>query len=195
MRHCSDIRLTLCRRAIAVLCLLSGTTALAQTATNIPSGSPLDQQSSSQQSQKQNGPGSVTGNSQPIDNPYGGGGLLQPYGVNGADSGALLSQQLAAARLNDQSYLVKPPASPGEFEKYIETLLGRKLKRFGEDLVLPAQRDFAAPAEATSMIDPCCRYFAVAPRVENTAASGRPKGSGHARPKFREVFLPTGRGG
>jgi protein involved in polysaccharide export with SLBB domain len=44
---------------------------------------------------------------------------------------------------------LKKPAEPGEFEKYIERMLGRQLPRFGADLLLPSGRDFATPATAT----------------------------------------------
>lgn len=40
-------------------------------------------------------------------------------------------------------------AKPGEFEKYVEQVLGRPLPRFGSDLLLPESRDFAAPSTAT----------------------------------------------
>lgn len=126
----------------------------AQSMNNIPSGSPLDSGQSSQngsiQSQRQSGPNSAVEGADTVSNPFGTSSLVQPFAVAGADGSSMLAQQLALSRLlNDQSYLVKAPASPGEFEKYIESLLGRKIKRFGSDLVLPAQRDFAAPAEAS----------------------------------------------
>lgn len=41
------------------------------------------------------------------------------------------------------------PSKPGEFEDYVERVLGRKIPRFGSDLLLPGDRDFAAPATAT----------------------------------------------
>lgn len=43
---------------------------------------------------------------------------------------------------------LKPP-EPGEFELYVERVLGRKLEIFGSDLILPENRDFAVPATAT----------------------------------------------
>lgn len=41
------------------------------------------------------------------------------------------------------------PALPSEFETYVERSLGRKLTRFGANLLLPSNRDFAVPATAT----------------------------------------------
>ncbi len=41
------------------------------------------------------------------------------------------------------------PALPSEFEIYVERSLGRKLARFGANLLLPSNRDFAVPATAT----------------------------------------------
>ncbi|MDP1735916.1 MAG: SLBB domain-containing protein [Caulobacter sp.] len=40
------------------------------------------------------------------------------------------------------------PSATGEFEDYVARLIGRRLPRYGQDLVLPAQRDFATPATA-----------------------------------------------
>lgn len=40
-------------------------------------------------------------------------------------------------------------AEPGEFELYVERMVGRPLRRFGADLILPEDRDFAMPATAT----------------------------------------------
>ena len=45
----------------------------------------------------------------------------------------------------------RPPRAivPSEFELFLEGTLGRKLPRFGNDLLLPDARDFALPATAT----------------------------------------------
>jgi protein involved in polysaccharide export with SLBB domain len=50
--------------------------------------------------------------------------------------------------LLDTSQLRRPP-KPGEFEDYVARVLGRRLPRFGNNLLLPAERDFATPATAT----------------------------------------------
>ena len=44
---------------------------------------------------------------------------------------------------------LKAPAKPDEFERFVETSIGRKLPRFGADLLLPSNRDYAIPATAT----------------------------------------------
>ena len=43
---------------------------------------------------------------------------------------------------------LKPAAKPSEFEEYVARVLGRKLKRFGSDLLVPASRDFSTPSTA-----------------------------------------------
>ncbi|MEJ5977041.1 SLBB domain-containing protein [Novosphingobium sp. PS1R-30] len=79
--------------------------------------------------------------------------ILQPRSVGDQDNSALSLQQLLNARssnpVDSSSTLTKALPKPGEFELYTTRLLGRKLPRFGENLVLPALRDFAAPATAT----------------------------------------------
>lgn len=45
--------------------------------------------------------------------------------------------------------VVRRPEAPGEFERYVETRLGRLLPRFGADLIVPGSRDFATPATAS----------------------------------------------
>lgn len=59
------------------------------------------------------------------------------------------TRQTASTDQLTSSLLLKPPAAPGEFETYIERLLGRKLQRYGADLILPSSRDFAQPATAS----------------------------------------------
>jgi polysaccharide biosynthesis/export protein len=76
----------------------------------------------------------------------------------------IVTQSLPVTRLEDRGYdrllgreppsavASLPPAAltaPGEFELQVERLLGRRLRRFGDDLLLPSGRDFAAPATAT----------------------------------------------
>ena len=43
----------------------------------------------------------------------------------------------------------KAPAEPSEFEKYVESAVGRKVPRFGSNLMTSPVRDFALPAQAT----------------------------------------------
>lgn len=51
--------------------------------------------------------------------------------------------------LLDRSPSSLRPTEPNEFEIYVEQLLGRRLNRFGSDLLLPSARDFARTADAT----------------------------------------------
>jgi polysaccharide export outer membrane protein len=44
---------------------------------------------------------------------------------------------------------LKPLPPPNEFERFVERTAGRKLPRFGSDLLLPSNRDYATPATAT----------------------------------------------
>lgn len=49
----------------------------------------------------------------------------------------------------DQNRRIMELPEPGEFQIYVEQLIGRELPIFGSDLVLPEGRDFAQPASAT----------------------------------------------
>jgi polysaccharide export outer membrane protein len=44
---------------------------------------------------------------------------------------------------------VKPSAKPSEFETFVAQAVGHKVIRFGTDLLLPSDRDYAVPATAT----------------------------------------------
>jgi protein involved in polysaccharide export with SLBB domain len=77
--------------------------------------------------------------------------ILRPEAVIDTERQLLLSERLIEAqRSNDQRPQgLKLPPKPNEFERYVERVLGRKLPRFGSELLLPAERDFATPATAT----------------------------------------------
>lgn len=49
----------------------------------------------------------------------------------------------------EQNPRLKKPPEPNEFEKFVERALGRELPRFGIDLLLPGNRDYAVPATST----------------------------------------------
>ncbi|MEJ7925881.1 SLBB domain-containing protein [Sphingobium sp. AN641] len=130
--------------------------AVAQMNTGIPSGSPLDSMNGTGSSSRQgNDNVSASGLSQgstASENPFVGQQAIQPYNVTTNSNDMLTLQQLLGARSQrkeDDQALTRQFAKPGEFEIYVERLLGRKLPRYGESLILPAQRDFAAPATAT----------------------------------------------
>lgn len=44
---------------------------------------------------------------------------------------------------------LRPPPAPNEFESYVELVTGRKVRRFGQSLLLEESRDFAVPATST----------------------------------------------
>jgi protein involved in polysaccharide export with SLBB domain len=134
-------------------CLLQPTASFSQAqpqpsqSTSVPQGSPLDTagaqrpQSSNSNAQQQSSDAFNLGNTN-----------LRPANLNDSRSSAPLSLEdviRAQQEVLDRSTRAKGPPSPGEFERYVERVLGRKLPRFGEDLILPAQRDFAAPSTAS----------------------------------------------
>jgi len=127
-----------------LLALGLATAALAQSDGNVPAGSPLDPSAGRAIQQAPDAP-MTPGYTVP--NPYSTAQQpLQPFNVSEpAPPGA----QGASSDQRDGGLLTKRPPKPGEFEKYVEQLLGRKLPRYGQDLILPSQRDFAAPATAT----------------------------------------------
>ncbi|MEP7007829.1 MAG: SLBB domain-containing protein [Sphingomonas bacterium] len=62
------------------------------------------------------------------------------------------------ATTNDRMFDRSPnprlkPLVPSEFEIYLERTLGRKVPRFGADMLLPSNRDYAVPATATVPAD------------------------------------------
>lgn len=77
--------------------------------------------------------------------------ISQPNAISNGSNQILTLQQLLSANNapSSDATLVRQPPKPSEFENYIERLLGRKVPLFGTKLVLPALRDFAAPATAT----------------------------------------------
>lgn len=141
--------------ATSLVSVLPGT-AFAQT-TNVPYGSPFDpyegQRSTSNTSSSNSSSQSKGDNSDDSDNIFGRNesfGALNVNDQNSASSLLSLEQLLAAkADKGDPENTIKRPPAPGEFEKYIERLIGRKLPLYGTKLVLPALRDFAVPATAT----------------------------------------------
>lgn len=132
------------------IALLAGDPAGAQ---SVPMGSPLDPTaSSSTQTGGQGGnrQSPLTGNlgqnvSQAPSQ------ILGPQSINDVPS-LLTVDQLTSARQQTAAStgeLWKKPPMPGEFEDYVARVLGRRLPRFGQDLLLPSSRDFAAPSTAS----------------------------------------------
>lgn len=137
------------RRAVSVpliLALVSSQVALAQV--SLPMGSPLDPNSQSgQRSQtEQDATGARTNAPSSIDvDPAGSAQPISPAQITNDGLSALP----ADAANKSPNPRLKPPAAPNEFERYVATVLGRKLPRFGADLLLPDSRDYALPATST----------------------------------------------
>jgi protein involved in polysaccharide export with SLBB domain len=128
-------------------------------ANNVPSGSPLDSGNTSGGAQQngRNGAGDNSNNSenaqQSSTTPY------QPVLIGGASAaGRDAAGQVATPQgprmgqnglLEVDSLRLKKPAEPGEFEKWAMEITGRKLKRYGSDLLSASARDFAVPATST----------------------------------------------
>ena len=110
----------------------------------MPYGSPIGSagQNSSQMQQQQQ----PTRQSNEVVNPLGGLSTdkIEPVQIYGSDRPTPPGS--IDATINPR---LKPPPPPNEFERYVENALGRKLPRFGADLLLPSNRDYAVPATAT----------------------------------------------
>jgi protein involved in polysaccharide export with SLBB domain len=114
---------------------------------NIPTGSPLDQYgaATSQTSTTGTTSDAQTYRSAPTQ-------ILEPRSVSDDKGMVLTIDQLRSPMQQSRGAtgeLWKAPAEPGEFEAYVAKVLGRRLPRFGEDLLLPSARDFATPSTAS----------------------------------------------
>ena len=118
---------------------------------NIPQGSPLNQPQTDPQASSP--APSTERRTQTDDQPSFSTNGAQPYEPTAlgpqSTSAPLTPDQLARAQPNVLNTRIKGPPAPREFESYVARLIGRPLPRFGKDLILPAQRDFAVPNTAT----------------------------------------------
>ncbi len=139
------------KRAFGAIALLSASMASAQIDPRfIPQGSPVSPTAIDPRSQ-------VTpnqGNSPATDSSSS--SVIRADTVVDTERQLLLSEQLLDAKQDadkseaERSKLsIALPPKPNEFERYVERVIGRKLARFGSNLLLPSQRDFATPATAT----------------------------------------------
>lgn len=140
------------KAAIAGIGLSLASAGFAQVA-NVPSGSPLAPDGTTSAAPATNSQSnSQTGNNGG-NNPYADNGTIGSLDVSEKNQNSPLTlEQILSAKggtADKTDNVIKKPPEPGEFEKYIEALLGRKVPLFGTKLVLPALRDFAAPATAT----------------------------------------------
>jgi len=133
--------------ALGCLALMSGEVAMAQVVDprNVPAGSPIgtNQPGQGTDSAGQNAAQSALVQSDPF----------QPIQIS-PETGQAATQATTNRRSEDSiavdtSQRVKPPATPGEFQRFVRDATGRNIRRFGESLMLPASRDFAVPASAT----------------------------------------------
>lgn len=68
---------------------------------------------------------------------------IEPVEVQGSDRSTIQRDTKEA------DPRLKPPPLPNEFEQFVTAATGKRLKRFGADLLLPSNRDYAVPATAT----------------------------------------------
>lgn len=98
------------------------------------------------------GDGSQRSNNNTTNNPILSDQRIEPVDINperGENSDGDSRNDPLARRADALRELRLKPAVPSEFETFVEKALGRKLPRFGADLLLPSTRDFAVPATAT----------------------------------------------
>lgn len=137
---CRWLRLTL----LGVLALMAGSVALAQ---QLPGVDPRVVQTAQQQQQQQSAEGNERSQSAPDLGGEGQNPQIAPRTIVDTTRQPLNADQMRSAETSS-TQLLKPPAPQGEFQDYMERLLGRKLRRYGADLLLPSNRDFAQPATA-----------------------------------------------
>ncbi len=125
---------------LAAFCVAGAAPAMAQL---IPGQTGTNQEEEQQQGESQSG---SPGFSTPQSNIYGATSIQE---VSNDESTQLQRFLEAQEDLLDQSKRLTEPPEPGEFEKYVERVIGRPLPRYGADLLLPESRNFAAPATAT----------------------------------------------
>ncbi len=134
------------KRIFGAIALLSASMASGQIDPRfIPQGSPVSPNAGDQRTQSAPNLGAL-GSADPT-----AGLTLRSESVVDTERQLLLNEQLLNAKRdgNAGETGVKLPPRPNEFERYVERVLGRKLPRFGSNLLLPSQRDFATPATAT----------------------------------------------
>jgi polysaccharide export outer membrane protein len=78
--------------------------------------------------------------------------LIDPTSISDDETAAMRESRRGNDLLDANRRLAELP-EPGEFETYVEEMIGYPLKRFGADLLLPEARDFALPQNATVPAD------------------------------------------
>lgn len=177
-RRFSTLALTM---AMASMLQLSSA-AFAQTSdtqdpnSNIPSGSPVSPGQAGNEEQERA--------EQPIIGRY------EPASINTPAEGREEPGERSANNRNGEASLLAPrrPPPPGEFETWAQEYTGVRLKRFGSDLLLPSNRDFAVPAVATVPPD----YALNVGDVVSVALTGSVDGSANFEiDRDGRIFLPN----
>lgn len=99
-----------------------------------PSGSPVNRESQDNSDNNESRPSSA---GDAVSN-----FRIEPVAVQGSDTPLKTGESTTVAR-------AKAPPPPNEFEKFVQFHTGKKLVRFGTDLLVPDARDYAKPATAT----------------------------------------------
>jgi protein involved in polysaccharide export with SLBB domain len=149
---------------------------------NDPSGSPVD---TSQSSSSSNDQSKSSRDSSAIDtNPY------EPVQIDGrnissAVTSKVLDEKYPLVGIDD---LQLKKAKPGEYQEWIAGVTGLKLERFGSDLLLPSNRDFATPATSTIPPD----YAMNVGDVVSISLTGSVEGSAEFKiDRDGKIFLPN----
>jgi protein involved in polysaccharide export with SLBB domain len=110
---------------------------------SVPLGSPLRSSGSEQDSQERDSRSTI-----PVLDPTGGGSPVSREVIVDTERNLLNIDRSVAGASSLAETRIKPPAEPGEFERYVERVLGRRLPRFGTELIVPSSRDFSLPTTA-----------------------------------------------
>ena len=132
----------------ALVCVMGvWTAALAQ---DVPSGSPLTPPPTTTEEPKRAEP-AKPGDVTPVPSTTFEPTALGPRSVEGGPN--IEQRAREQDNLLGRNLLLREPPKPGEFEKYVRTVADRPIPRYGQDLLLPASRDFAVPATAQHVLN------------------------------------------
>jgi protein involved in polysaccharide export with SLBB domain len=165
--------------ALVACALFSPSGLLAQRSNNadVPSGNPVDTSGASTSSDNQSNGSS---NSDAVNN-----SVYEPARIDGksqSDPGASKSSLVDI----DTRQIKK--ARPGEYQQWVADVTGLKLERFGSDLLLPSDRDFATPATSTIPPD----YALNVGDVVSISLTGSVEGSAEFTiDRDGKIFLPN----
>lgn len=137
----------------AIALIISASPLAAQTLDNsVPRGSPVDPSGTGAgsngglpgDSYSRAGETSSQNSASSISNAY------RPVSINSPSTSVVNAQRVGQNGLLETGTVpIKPPAEPGEFESWVQSVTGRELKRYGSDLLIAGSRDFSVPAQST----------------------------------------------